>query len=575
MVYGPFMNLQKYTYTTSDHLIQSIAEQLGCGEIIAAILVNRGIQTAEAADRFLNPSLAYLRSPFEIKDMDKAVRRIVMALSKKERILIFGDYDVDGVTSTVLLYEFFSALDTDVRFYIPHRRKEGYGLRSSHIGSVIIPRETDLVITADCGSASHKAVEKAYRAGIDIIITDHHNMAERPKDAIAVVNPKRHDCTAGFEHLAGVGVAFCLLICLRKHLRDLDFWTHSPEPNLKRFSDIVALGTVADQVPLIKENRILTKTGIEQINTGSRIGINALLTACGLDRVETSEDIAFRLAPRLNAPGRLDHAEKAFKLLTAENPSMAEKLAENLNRLNSERQNTEKDILEEVEIFLAENHSFLKKPAWVMSDPGWHEGVLGIVAARLVEKYLRPVVLISTKDGIGKGSARSVPGFDVFEGLKSCAHTLESFGGHAAAAGLRIHPVQIDRFKETFEETVRTLGIPDASDSSDVIDYILDLNEVTPDLLDALEKLQPFGQGNPEPVFLAHNIRIKSQRSVGKNHRQMQLVQDGHRTIPAIQFNAGAVEPWNENFENVTFHLRWNRWNGNKTPQMIILRATG
>ncbi len=550
-----------------------MAEQLGCGEIIATILVNRGIDSAETADRFLNPSLAHLRHPFDIKDMDKAVRRIVSAISKKEKILIFGDYDVDGVTSTVLLYEFLSTLEADVRFYIPHRCKEGYGLRSRHIDAVVIPEGADLVITADCGSTSHDAVEQAHREGIDMIITDHHNIDAPPRHAAAVINPKRPDCTAGFDHLSGVGVVYCLIISLRKHLRELDFWNHRLEPNLRRLSDMVALGTVADQVPLVKENRILTRTGIQQINTGARIGINALMRVCGLEKVETSEDIAFRLAPRLNAPGRLEHADIAVRLLTSSDPKTAEDLAEHLNRLNVERQNTERNIVKDIEILLVKSPALLTKPAWVMSDPRWHEGVLGIVASRLVEKYLRPVVLISTKNGIGKGSARSVPGFDLFEGLKSCASLLESFGGHSAAAGMRIDPGRIDLFIQAFENTVRQQAVPEAFDGTGDIDYILDLNEVTPGLLDALEKLQPFGPGNPEPVFMARNVRIRTHRRVGKNHLQMQLFQHGNRAIPAIQFNADPALPGKDTVEEVTFHLRWNRWNGNQTPQMIIVEA--
>jgi len=561
---------KQHPNVSSATLIHTIAEQLGCSPIIATILVNRGIYSAEMAERFLNPSLAHLRPPFEMKDMDKAVRRIAAAVEKKENILIFGDYDVDGVTSTVLLYEFLKGLDSRVRSYIPHRRKEGYGLRSSHIFEVAIPQKTNLIITADCGSTSYNAVSKAHLEGIDIVITDHHNITALPPEAAAVVNPKRHDCVAGFEHLSGVGVAFCLLICLRKYLRDLNFWRHRPEPNLKRLCDIVALGTVADQVPLVMENRILTRTGMDQINTGSRRGIVALMKASGMNRLESSDDIAYRLAPRLNAPGRMNHADLAVRLLTSKDRAAAENLAEDLNRLNTERQNTEQIIMEAIERCLHKSPALLAGPALVMSDPGWHEGVLGIVAARLVEKYSRPVVLISTKDGIGKGSARSVPGFDLFEGLKKCETMLQAFGGHAAAAGLRIETHQIDLFVKAFEAVVQSREIPEAFEAANPIDYELNLDQATPDLLDALEKLQPFGPGNSEPIFMARNIRVTSQRVVGTKHRQMHLKQHHNRTIPAIQFNIDPTLPEQEFFETVSFHLRWNRWNGKKNPQMII-----
>lgn len=574
LLYGPSMT-KKSPHAPSTASIQSITAQLGCSRIIATILVNRGIQSPEAAKRFLNPSLAHLRPPFGVKDMGRAVERIAAAIKKKEQILIFGDYDVDGITSTVLLYEFLRALDAQVSFHIPHRRKEGYGLSESHIVDVAIPAETDLIITADCGSSSYRAVTKAHLEGIDIVVTDHHNITVPPPEAAAVVNPKRHDCAAGFEHLSGVGVVFCLLICLRKHLRDLNFWAHGPEPNLKRLSDIVALGTVADQVPLVKENRILTRVGMDQINTGSRCGIIALMKASGLDRLESSDDIAYRLAPRLNAPGRMEHADIAVRLLTSEDQAVAENLAEDLNRLNTERQRTEQSIMDDIEKCLFKFPALLSGSALVMWDAGWHEGVLGIVAARLVAKYLRPVVLISTKDGIGKGSGRSVPGFDLYEGLKLCESMLQAFGGHAAAAGLKIETDRIDLFATAFEAAVKKLNLPNNLESVYPIDYELNLDQATPDLLDALEMLQPFGQGNPEPVFMARNIRVTSQRVVGIKHRQMHLAQDGSRSIPAIQFNIDPNLPEKDCFETVLFNLRWNRWNGKRKPQIIVRECVG
>lgn len=558
-------------------LIDHLTNSLKCLPEVAAILVNRGIDTTEDACLFLNPSLNQLRPPFSIKDMDIGTNRVADAIVNGENILIFGDYDVDGVTATVLMFEFLKEINASVFYYIPHRTSEGYGLQRRHIFEVALPRGIDLIITADCGSSSHDAITVAQKNGIDVVITDHHDVPETLPNAFATINPKRRDCRAGFEHLAGVGVAFHFLICLRRRLRDKAFWEDKSEPNLKRLTDLVALGTIADQVPLIKENRILTKVGMEQINTGSRPGIQSLVQASGAERVESTDDISYRLAPRLNAAGRIAHADSAAALLTSKDTPTAWQMAESLNDLNASRQDAEKKLLKEIEVYFSKHPRLLKKKSIVLSSPSWHEGMLGIVASRLVDKYFSPVVLIAVKDGIGKGSARGIQGLNLYQLLKLCENTLESFGGHAMAAGLKVQEDKISLFTTAFESAVLQQMKTSDFQPTLVIDKVLDFNQINPSLVNALECLGPFGPGNPEPLFLANNIDIASQKIVGKTHRQLLLEQqcesEGKR-LPAIQFN---INPLNVNdndsnrfIDRVVFRLRWNRWNNNKKIQLLV-----
>jgi len=558
--------------------VQKICDHTKCNPIIATILVNRNIISPANALNFLKPSLNNIRPPFSIKDMDAAVSRIIAALTGNEKILIFGDYDVDGITATTILSEFLRYAEADVSYYIPHRIKEGYGLQINHILDYALPRKINLIITADCGSSSHAALKAAQNVRIDVIVTDHHKISDKPPPAVAVINPKRHDCTSGFHDLAGVGVAFYLLINLRKRLRDTHFWHNRPEPNLKNLCDLVALGTVADMVPLVNENRIFTKTGLDLINYGNQTGIKALIEASGIkSRYVDTDDIAFKLAPRLNAAGRIAHASTSVELLTAKNMETGRKLAGTLNKMNISRQNIEKKIFEEIGGHLEENPHLLRQTTLVLSDresPNeWHEGVLGIVASRLMKRYFRPVVIIAIKDGIGKGSARSIPGFDLYDGLLACANDLENFGGHSMAAGLKIKAENIDIFQRNFEKTALKMTKPDDLGPTIFIDYELDFDDISDELIDELESLKPFGTANPEPLFTARNIKVLSSKIVGGNHRRMLLKQSSGKTgktINAIHFNIDTGLPLKENFDRITFRLGWDRWNDKKTVQIVI-----
>ena len=573
-IYGMFMKKEWQILKPDIQTVRMLSATLKCNPIIATILVNRKIIFAKDAFCFVESSLNNIRPPFSMKEMDIAVKRIYTAIKNNEKILIFGDYDVDGIAATSILLDFFNDTGADISYYIPHRIKEGYGFQVDHVLNCALPSKTNLVITADCGVSSHDAVKAAQKVGIDVIITDHHKVSEKLPDAIAVVNPKRHDCNSDFDDLSGVGVAFYLLISLRKHLRDMNFWHDRPEPNLKSICDLVALGTVADKVPIINENRILTKAGLEIINSGSRPGINALIKISGINSpfVDT-DDIAFRLAPRLNAAGRIDHAKIAVELLTTKDIETARRIAQSLNKMNITRQKAENNLLEEIEEYLKENQYLLKQNSLVLANPAWNEGVLGIVASRLVDRYFCPVILISVKNSIGKGSARSIPGFDMYRGLSACAEVLESFGGHSMAAGLTIKTQETDRFRNNFSNIVQEMTTPDTFVPKIFIDCMLGFDEISDELMDELEILKPFGPKNPEPLFIARDIKVLSSKIVGGNHRRMILTQQSDKTgktFAAIHFNIETGIPLKETFERVAFRLRWNHWNGNRTPQIVI-----
>ena len=556
------------------YLVEKFCKMLNCHPAVASILINRNIFSTEDVSNFFNTSLTQLSPPFSIKDMDAAVDRILAAIERKEKILIFGDYDVDGITATTLVLEFLHSVDADVSYYIPHRIAEGFGLKKNHISDVAIPNGIHLIITVDCGSDGQDAVKSARNAGIDVIITDHHMIPNSIPPALAVVNPKRNDCPSGFHDLAGVGVAFYLLICLRKKLRDINFWKDRPEPNLKYYCDLVALGTLADVVPLTRENRILITAGIDMIRATDRPGLNALMEVCEINKhTLDADDIVFYLAPRLNSAGRLDHASIAAELLLAKDINTARTIAHSLHQLNQNRRSIENKILAEVEDHLKNNPHLLQKNTLVLTHQDWHIGILGIVASRLMKKYFRPVVLITTADGIGKGSARSIPEVNLYEGLSACADNIENFGGHPMAAGLNIKTENIDRFRNNFENIVSRMANPVDFTPKIIIDCRLDFGNISDKLIDELETLKPFGSANHEPLFMTKDVHIVSSKPVGNHHRQMVLEQNTGKTFNAIQFNVDTRIPLKETFDQIAFRLRWNRWNGRKSAQIIVEEA--
>lgn len=554
--------------------VTALQQALRCHPVIATLLVNRRLNSPEQADAFLHASMAHLRPPTGLKDLEEAVARTARAVTAGETILLFGDYDVDGATATAVLFEFLKACGARVTYYIPHRLREGYGLQARHIAEVAVPRRATLLITVDCGSNSHAAAEAARAAGIDVIITDHHQVSPPLPAAVAVINPKRHDCTGGWDRLAGVGVAFCLAIALRRRLREAGFWAGRTEPNLRRLCDLVALGTIADMVPLLEENRILAKTGLDVIGSGRRPGLAALMEAAGIThRPMDADDVAFRLAPRLNAAGRIDHAGLAVDLLTACAREPARRLAQTLNQLNASRQDIERRIGEDLEALIARQPELLKRQTLVLAHPEWHAGVIGIAASKLMNRYHRPVVLIALDGRYGRGSARGIPGIDLLACLAACRMHLEELGGHVQAAGLRIHADRLPDFQQAFEAAVCSAAGPHPFVPHVPIEAELGLSAISEDLADQLEQLMPFGAGNPEPLFMARRVAVVSSSRVGEHHRRLALrpaAGPAHRLLQAIQFRVDPRQDTPAYFERMAYRLRWNRWNGSKTLQLVV-----
>jgi single-stranded-DNA-specific exonuclease len=556
-------------------IVHSLSKALCCHPITAAVLVNRGITTTEAAKAFLHPNFRQISFHPGLQDMEKAVERIYRAILRNEHILVFGDYDADGVTATVVLTEFLRQAGAIVSHYIPHRIQEGYGLKPFHVDSVIRPRNATLVVTVDCGSSSHEAILEAKPHGIDVIVTDHHRLSPPYPEAYAIINPDRESDCNGFADLAGVGVCFLLVMHLRKAFRSSGLWRNRPEPRLKPLCELVALGTIADMVPLTHFNRLMVKTGLESIAAGANPGIRSLALASGLkmNGCIRTEDIAFRLSPRLNAAGRMQHAEDAVNLLLSPDEATARPLAILLNRLNGQRQDVERSILADMILRIEAGSQAMGAGSIVSSDTEWHPGVLGIVAAKLVQRYHRPTVLIHVANGIGKGSGRSIPGVDLYGALNACSDLLMGFGGHPMAAGLTLAEKHIEAFCRRFDEIVLAMAARNKPSPVQCIDGEIFFHGIEDRLLDELEALEPFGIGNPEPIFLARNVEILNRRTMGECHLGMALRQKqgtDNRILPAVAFNISDPARIPKELDQILFRLRWNYWNGKKSLQLLV-----
>ena len=458
-----------------------------------------------------------------------------------------------------------------VSYYIPHRIQEGYSLHPGHVQHGAVAPDTALIVTVDCGVSSRRAVSAAADAGIDVIVTDHHAVTKPLPNAVAVINPNRPDCPSGLGSLSGVGVVFYLVIALRKELRERQYFTSHPEPNLKKHCDLVALGTVADMVPLVGENRVLTSVGLQVINSSNRPGLNRLIEASRIqgDRID-SEDIAYRLAPRLNAAGRLNHASDAVELLRARDNVAAAHLAQTLDRLNTRRREIEQDTCRSIEDTLTRSPELADRPAIVLADEAWHPGITGIAAARLARQYHRPVFLISLSGETGKGSGRSIPGVDIISCLNACAPVLERYGGHPSAAGITVTKSNISEFRSLFEVEVEKQIERGIAPERIRVDCELHLAQIQPVLMDLLARLAPFGQGNPEPFFLAREVTITRKKTVGRHHTRLTLTQkarNAQKHLEAIYFNTTRVP---DKARMAVFALRWNHWRGKKTIQAVI-----
>lgn len=556
--------------TPSDDLVKNICRELAISELAAKVLVNRGIASVEEASSFLKDSIKNLPSPFLLKDMDVAVDRIMSAMENAEKIYVYGDYDVDGTVGTSLLVLFFREIKSPLHFYIPHRLKEGYSLNSKALEH-LKNEGARLVITVDNGISSVKEIDFANSLGLDVIVTDHHEVPLQMPRALAVVNPKRSDCDYPSKSICGSGVVFNLLLALRQKLREKNYFKEHdiPEPNMKKFMDLLAVATVADVVELTGVNRVFVKTGLEQMSSTVWPGLKALLSVAQIKGELDAYHLGFRLGPRINACGRLYEASAGVRLLTTFDWTVANELALQLNAANEERQEIEKNILVEAlldaEKLITEN----KRVGLVLSRDHWHPGVIGIVASRVVEKFACPVIILGREGDMLKGSARSVGFLNMVELLRECDSLLLKYGGHKAAAGMSLLPENLAAFCEAFDQAVKkTLGgrslLPKIN-----IDTTVSFDEINFKLLDEIKALKPFGQGNPEPVFCLYGIRAQSPKLVGQKHLKFSLTPPSKREkLDAIYFGAALrLDECDKNLDLV-FSPQINEYMGN---QSIVL----
>jgi len=559
-----------------------LASVLGIPAPVGRVLWARGYREASQAERFLEPRFEHLPNPFELKGIEAAVSRLQRALAQGERVCVYGDYDVDGVTSTALLVSVLRKLGGNVEFYVPHRLVEGYGLNVRALEK-LAARGTRLVVSADCGVTAVAEIDAAAKLGLDVVVIDHHTASQDLPRALAILNPHQPGCTFPGRELAAVGVAFHLLLALRKRLREAGWFATRPEPNLREVLDLVALGTIADVVPLTGPNRVLVHFGLKELARGARVGVLALKSVAQLAGEVTAGDVGFKLGPRINAAGRLDDASVGVRLLLSEDLREARALAEQLDRANAERQDLQVRIASEAIAHAEKLGPPEARRTLVVSSSGWHVGVVGIVAARLVERFHRPALVIAEEGGVAKGSGRSVEGFHLYDALARCAHHLTKFGGHKHAAGVTLDTGRISDFAEALEAEGREALDPAQLSARLRIDAELHPSEVRMELASQLRRLAPFGAGNPEPVFFcrelaAHEVRLlPDKKGTGPGHLKLRLGEAGPRVsegesieLEAIGFNLGGTVLAVGTRLDAAFQLAVDNWNGSKRLQLKV-----
>ncbi len=547
-------------------LIAGLVSSLGITPLAATVLEQRGIIDVEEGRRFLDSRLSAMPDPFLMRDMEPAVARLAQAIRQREPIAIHGDYDVDGITGTALLMETLAAFGAVVEYYIPLRLKDGYGLsgedlhRASKAGARVS-------VSVDCGVSAVAEARLAKDLGLDLIITDHHQPPEDLPEALAILNPCRKDCNFPYKGLSGVGVAFMLLIALRSRLRETGHFADAGEPDLRQALDLVALGTIADIAPLTGLNRVLVKYGLYLLSRRGRPGIEALKTVAAVKEVSCGT-VGFRLAPRLNAAGRLEDAAQGVALLLEQSPERSLKMAGELDRVNRERQLIEQQTLEEA-IALLEGNQHQNRWTIVLAREGWHPGVIGIVASRLVERYHRPTVLVALENGIGKGSARSIHGFHLYRALQACHSHLVGFGGHEYAAGLTIDANSLDEFSVVFENEARRTLTEKHLEPRLFFDGEILLEDLQLQPIEELSQLAPFGVGNPQPYFLARRVRVQQLKVLGNNHLRFTVHQNGC-SCSCIAFGMAERQAEFIGDIDLLFAPQINEWQGRRSVQLQI-----
>lgn len=547
-----------------------LSRGLSISPVTASVLLARGIKSTAEANQWLSIDHGGLHDPFLLPDMEHAVERLHLALSRQERVCFYGDYDVDGVSATSLYLSFYKGLGGTACAYIPHRLREGYGLNEGAVRRLAQEGVT-LLVTSDCGTTSHREIDVARQLGMDVVVTDHHQTDDRMPAALAVLNPHRQDASYPFKGLCSAGLAYKVVLAYERRYG-------SGDVDAASCLDLVALATVADIVPLQDENRVLVREGLTQISRGARCGLRALKQVAGIAKDCTSDTIAFRLGPRLNAAGRLDHAMACVRLLTTESDLEARSIAEQLEQFNRRRQEIEEAISSEAAARLAQAEP---DAAIVVGSRDWHLGVVGIVAARLVERFHRPTVVIAVDaEGLGKGSARTVDGFDLYQGLTNCRDFLEAYGGHPSAARLTIRESQLEAFRRRFCEVAETWANGTRVQPTLHVDAEVNLADVNFTLIQELESLHPFGAGNPEPTLAVRGLDVVEARVVGEKHLKLRVRQGRSFIFDSIGFRMGSFEGLGLRAGrpiDLAFSPERNHWNGYDRVQLRIkaLRMSG
>ncbi len=547
--------------------VDALHEQIKVSKTICKILTQRGFETYESSKDFFVPLLSKLHDPWLMKDMDKAVSRIHKAFSNNEKILVFGDYDVDGTASVACMYRFLSEMydDEKLDFYIPHRYREGYGVSKAGI-DFAATNNFSLIICLDCGIKSVELVEYASTLAIDFIICDHHLPGEKIPNAVAVLNPKQADCNYPYKDLCGCGVGFKLMTALSLHYE-------IPQEKLFQYIDLVATAIAADIVPMTGENRIFAYFGLHKINTNPLPGFKALMELANIKKIMTITNVVFIIAPRVNAAGRMDDAKKAVQLFIEKDVAKAKEFAEMLHSDNKERKDADSTITEDALQMIAENEMLQSKKTCVVYNDYWHKGVVGIVASRLIEHYHRPTIVLTKSGDTIAGSARSVPGFNLYEAIYECRDLLLAYGGHFAAAGLTMAPENLEAFTKKFDEVVSAtipehLLIPEIN-----IDAQIDFSEITEIFYSIICRMEPFGPENMRPTFITRNCVDFGYSKILKEAHIKFVVKQNETILNGIGFNMAAKFPLLEKNKpvDIVFTIDENEWNGNKTLQLKVI----
>jgi single-stranded-DNA-specific exonuclease len=556
-----------------EEIVGRQSEQAKISPLLARLLVLRGLADLDSAKRYLSSSLrSDLPSPFTMTDMEPAVARIVHAIKQQQLIGIWGDYDVDGTTGTSVLVSFLREIGAEPIYHVPHRIEEGYGLNIEGLRR-LRERGASLVVTVDCGISNAGEIDAARDFGLDIVVVDHHQPPDELPPAVAVINPHRRDCQFPDKGLCAAGLAFYLVIGLRAKLREIGWFIASGDPDVRRYLDIVTLGTIADMVPLKGVNRTLIRRGLWELGGSTRPGVVALKQVANIAPGEvTAGQVGFQLGPRINAAGRVDYGIKVVELLTTKSSEVALRIAQELDAHNRERRAIEAEVLEQV-LTQAQSRFDNRAPhSLVLGGEGWHPGVLGIVASRIVERFYRPTVVIGFDGGQGKGSARSIRGFHMVEGFRRCAAHLEKFGGHEHAGGLSIKETNFGLFGEAFESVAREFLQPGDLLPLLEVDALLNFSEIGMPLLRELESLKPFGVGNPEPLFMTERVEVCDRKPFSAGVRFH--FRHGGRVIGGVAFGAGndfLAAPGVT--VDLAYRLSENEWNGTTTVDLKIVDA--